>query len=131
MWTLSCGMWDLVPQPRVEPGPACIGSTESQPLDYQESLCIVHFDLPSLWKHSPFGESFHRLLLWAQSLRWGGSLYKILGEILWKEQVIEGSFEIYPGQLIRFLKRALWMNHWLFEIKSCRKKRQWKIMKLS
>ena len=26
---LSCGMWDLIPRPGIEPGPPCIGSAES------------------------------------------------------------------------------------------------------
>ena len=26
MWTLSCGMWDLVPWPRIEPGPPALGA---------------------------------------------------------------------------------------------------------
>ena len=37
VWTLSCFMWDLVPWPGIEPELPCMGSTESQPLDQQES----------------------------------------------------------------------------------------------
>ena len=32
-------MWDLVPRPGIEPGPPCIGSVESYPLDHQGSPC--------------------------------------------------------------------------------------------
>ena len=38
MQTLSCGMWDLVPWPGIEPRAPCIGSVESSPLDHQGSL---------------------------------------------------------------------------------------------
>ena len=37
MKTLSCGIWDLVSRPGIEPGPAAFGSMESQPLDRQGS----------------------------------------------------------------------------------------------
>ena len=33
----SCGMWDLVPWPAIEPGAPCIENAEPQPLDHQES----------------------------------------------------------------------------------------------
>ena len=36
-WTLSCGLWDLVPPTRDQPQAPCFGSPESQPLDHQGS----------------------------------------------------------------------------------------------
>ena len=38
----SYGIWDLVPGLGVEPGPPCIESTESHPLDHRE-VPITHF----------------------------------------------------------------------------------------
>ena len=40
----SYGMWDLVPGLGVEPGPPCIESMESEPLDHRE-VPSIHFIL--------------------------------------------------------------------------------------
>ena len=38
---LSCGRWDLVPWPVIQPGVPCLGSTESWPLDHQGSRSLL------------------------------------------------------------------------------------------
>ena len=42
---LSCGVRALVPQPGIELGPLCTGSTGSQPLDHQGSPYNGSLDL--------------------------------------------------------------------------------------
>ena len=42
---LSCGRWDLVPWPVIQPGVPCLGSTESWPLDHQGSCSLLIFNL--------------------------------------------------------------------------------------
>ena len=37
MRTLSCALWDLVPQPGMEPGPPALGEQDLSPLNQQES----------------------------------------------------------------------------------------------
>ena len=53
---LSCGMWDLVPQPGIKPGPPALG-VWSQPLDHQGSPWLLCFndifpDYKSVFTHS-------------------------------------------------------------------------------
>ena len=43
-WMFSCGMWDPVPQPGIEPGPPCIGPPEKFPQAF--SYPLVFFVLP-------------------------------------------------------------------------------------
>ena len=43
MWTLSCGMWDLVPKPGIQPRPPALG-VGKQPLDCQGSPTQICFE---------------------------------------------------------------------------------------
>ena len=44
MRTLSCALWDLVPQPGMEPRPPSLGGQDLSPLDHQESLHDIFLD---------------------------------------------------------------------------------------
>ena len=54
MWTLSCGMWDLVPWPGIQPGPPALrvlslshGTTREIPT---VALCFVNSSDPLPWR---------------------------------------------------------------------------------